>query len=324
MGDVPIYCAHDSADIWAERQFFRVDAAGRAELQAGVPPDYFSATGQLWGNPLYNWEALRADGHRWWLRRVKATLALVDMLRIDHFRGFEAYWAVDKGETTAVKGRWIKGPGQELLDVFRRELGDNLPILAEDLGVITPSVDKLRTDNGLPGMKVLHFAFGDGAEAYLPHTYEPNTVCYVGTHDNDTSVGWYEANSPDYEHMSRDVIDAERDKARRYLGRDGSSMPWDLMRLAFSSVADTAMVPMQDILSLPASCRMNRPGLGEGQWLWRLTPEQLDNAPWGGVRELAYLYGREPEKKARERVRDVAAIAYADLALPGKGARALQ
>ncbi len=317
LGDVPIYCAHDSADIWAEPECFLVDADGQAELQAGVPPDYFSSTGQLWGNPLYNWNAIKKDGYRWWVRRVKAALALVDMLRIDHFRGFEAYWAVDRGEVTAVKGRWIQGPGQELLDVFKKELGDNLPIVAEDLGVITPRVDRLRTDNGLPGMKVLHFAFGDGAEAYLPHTYETNTVCYVGTHDNDTTVGWYEANSPDYEHMSRDVIDAERDKARRYLGRDGASMPWDLMRLAFSSVADTAIVLMQDILSLPNSCRMNRPGMGEGQWRWRLTQEQLDNAPWGGVRELVYLYGREPEKKDREPVEDVRAVKYEDVRISG-------
>ena len=313
LGDVPIYCAHDSADIWAESQFFLVGADGKALLQAGVPPDYFSATGQLWGNPLYNWEAIRANDYRWWVRRVKASLALVDVLRVDHFRGFEAYWAVDRGETTAINGRWIKGPGQELLDVFKKELGDDLPILAEDLGVITPSVDKLRTDNGLPGMKVLHFAFGDGAEAYLPHTYEHNTVCYVGTHDNDTTIGWYEANSADYEHMSREIIDAERDKARRYLGRDGSSMPWDLMRLAFGSIADTAVVSMQDILCLPNSCRMNRPGLGEGQWRWRLLQEQLDNAPWGGVRELVYLFGREPVKKEREPVEDVRAVEYAEV-----------
>ncbi|MCD8139228.1 MAG: 4-alpha-glucanotransferase [Planctomycetaceae bacterium] len=305
MGDVPIYCAHDSADIWGEPEFFMLDDDGRAEFQAGVPPDYFSATGQLWGNPLYNWKAMADDGYRWWVRRVKATLAMVDMLRIDHFRGFQAYWAVDKGEETAIKGRWVEGPGQALFDVFKRELGDNLPILAEDLGVITPAVDRLRVDNGLPGMKVLHFAFSDGAEAYLPHTYESNTVCYVATHDNDTTLGWYQAEGPDYEHMDRGGLEAERDKARRYLGRDGSGMPWDLMRLAFASVADTAMVLMQDILFLDNSCRMNRPGLGENQWRWRLLPDQLRDAPWGGVRELVYLFGREPDKPVKEKVSDV-------------------
>ena len=308
LGDVPIYCAHDSADIWSEPQYFMLDDDGQAEAQAGVPPDYFSATGQLWGNPLYNWKAIREDNYRWWVRRIKANLSLVNVLRVDHFRGFEAFWAVPKGETTAQNGRWVRGPGQALFDVLKQELGDNLPILAEDLGVITPGVDKLRLDNGLPGMKVLHFAFSDGAEAYLPHTYEHNTVCYVGTHDNDTTQSWYQASGPDYEHMSREAIEAERDKARRYLGRDGSDMAWDLMRLAFSSVADTAVVQMQDILCLPNSCRMNRPGHGEGQWRWRLTAEQLENAPWGPVRDLVHLYGREPVKKEREAVKDVEAI----------------
>ncbi len=305
FGDIPIYCAHDSADVWAEPRFFQLDAQGRAELMAGVPPDYFSATGQLWGNPLYDWNVIRADDFRWWLRRIRANLTLVDMLRIDHFRGFQAYWAVDKGETTAIKGRWLAGPGQELFDAFRRELGDHLPIVAEDLGVITPSVDKLRLDNGLPGMKVLHFAFSEGAESYLPHTYEPNTVCYVATHDNDTSRGWYEAMGPDYAHMSREGIERERDRARRYLGRDGSSMPWDLMRLALSSVADTAILLMQDVLNLPNSCRMNRPGLGEHQWQWRLTGDQLAEASRAGLSDMVHLYGRQPIKPAKSVVEDV-------------------
>lgn len=318
MGDVPIYCAHDSADIWAGREYFLVDADGQAELQAGVPPDYFSATGQLWGNPLYNWDKLAAEDYAWWVDRIKSTLELVDMLRIDHFRGFEAYWAVDKGETTAINGRWIQGPGQPLFDAFKKVLGDNLPILAEDLGVITPAVDRLRTGNGLPGMKVLHFAFSDGAESYLPHTYEPNTVCYVATHDNDTTRGWYAADGVDYEHMDRGQLEAERDKARRYLGRDGSSMPWDLMRMAFSSVANTAMVLMQDVLDLPNSCRMNRPGLGEGQWRWRLTDQQLADAPWGGVRDLVYLYDREPVKKEREVIEDVRSVPLKSVNLGGK------
>lgn len=302
LGDVPIYCAHDSADVWAHPEYFQLDEEGGAKLMAGVPPDYFSATGQLWGNPVYNWKALKKDGYMWWVRRLKATLSMVDMLRIDHFRGFQAYWAVDKGETTAINGRWIKGPGQALFDVFRRELGDNLPILAEDLGVITPGVDKLRTDNGLPGMRVLQFAFADGAESYLPHMYDRNTVCYAGTHDNDTTRGWYEAQGPDY--ANRD-LGAEHDKARRYLGRDGSDMPWDLMRLAFSSVADTAIVLMQDVLALPNGARMNRPGQGKGQWRWRMTGDQLTNAPWGPLRDMVWLYGRQPVKTPLAQTPDV-------------------
>ncbi len=305
LGDIPIYCAHDSADVWAAPEYFQLDDDGKAELMAGVPPDYFSSTGQLWGNPLYDWNRLEKENFAWWVKRIKASLTMVDMLRIDHFRGFQAYWAVGKGETTAVNGKWILGPGQKLFDVFKKELGEKLPILAEDLGVITPKVDKLRLDNGLPGMKVLHFAFSDGAEAYLPHTYDRNTVCYVATHDNDTTKGWYEAQGPDYEHMSREALDAERDKARRYLGRDGSDMPWDLMRLAFSSVADTAMVLMQDVLNLPNSCRMNRPGHGENQWRWRLTGDQLANAPSQGLCDLVYLYGREPVKRTPDVIGDV-------------------
>ncbi len=308
MGDVPIYCAHDSADVWASPEFFQLDADGSAALMAGVPPDYFSPTGQLWGNPLYDWKALEADSFKWWIKRIKQNLNLVDMLRIDHFRGFQAYWAVKKGETTAMNGKWVLGPGQKFFIALKAALGDNLPIVAEDLGVITPAVDQLRHDNGLPGMKVLHFAFSDGAESYLPYSYNANTVCYVATHDNDTTRGWYEATGPDYEHMSRESLDYERDKARRYLGRDGNDMPWDLMRLALSSVANTAILLMQDVLNLPNSCRLNRPGLGEGQWLWRLTDGQIDEASWGGLRDMIYLYGREPEKKDKEKIEDVDAV----------------
>lgn len=305
MGDVPIYCAHDSADVWAAPEFFQLDKDGSAAFMAGVPPDYFSPTGQLWGNPLYDWNRLAADSYRWWLKRIKAALALVDMLRIDHFRGFEAYWAVAKGEETAVNGRWVRGPGERFFAALKRELGDDLPIVAEDLGVITPGVDKLRLDNGLPGMKVLHFAFAEGAGAYLPHNYERNCVCYVATHDNDTTKGWYDAEGGDYAHMSAEVLAVERDRARRYLGSDGSSMPWDLMRLALGSVADTAMLLMQDVLNLPNSCRMNRPGLGEGQWRWRLTREQLDGASWSGLADMIALYDRQPVKREKETVEDV-------------------
>ena len=304
FGDMPIYCAHDSADVWSEPEFFQLDADGNAKFMAGVPPDYFSANGQLWGNPLYDWNAMREDGFRWWRRRLRASLGLADMLRIDHFRGFEAYWAVPKGEVTAINGKWLKGPGQAIFDALREEVGENLPIVAEDLGVITPRVDKLRLDNGFPGMKVLHFAFG-GGDAYLPHAYDPNTVCYVATHDNDTTRGWYEAEGPDYLHLSWEDIEAERDRARRYLGRDGSGIAWDLMRLALSSVADTAIITMQDVLDLPNSCRMNRPGLGDGQWRWRLTADGLARANRSGLRDMIELYGRQPEKAPRETARDV-------------------
>jgi 4-alpha-glucanotransferase len=305
MGDVPIYCAHDSADVWASREFFQLEPGGSASAMAGVPPDYFSDTGQLWGNPLYDWDSLEKDNYRWWLKRINATLKMVDQIRIDHFRGFEAYWAVAQGETTAVNGRWRPGPGQKFFSVLRQSLGDNLPIVAEDLGVITPRVDALRQANGLPGMKVLHFAFGGGSDLYLPHTYTHNTVCYSATHDNDTSRGWYDAIGPDYAHMTPSVIEAERDRARRYLGCDGSDIAWNLIRLALSSVADTAIIPMQDVLNLPNTCRMNRPGLGEGQWLWRLTREQLTDAPWGSLSDLVYLYSRQPVKPATDPVLDV-------------------
>ena len=307
FGDVPIYCAHDSADVWSEPGFFQLDSGGGAKLMAGVPPDYFSSNGQLWGNPLYDWKAMEKDGYRWWRRRIRAALALVDMLRIDDFRGFEAYWAVPKGEVPAINGKWLKGPGQKIFDALREELGDSLPIVAEDLGVITPRVDRLRLDNGLPGMKVLHFAFG-GGDSYLPHAYEANTVCYVATHDNDTTRGWYEAQGPDYLHLAWEEIEAERDRARRYLGRDGSGIAWDLMRLALSSVADTAIITMQDILDLPNSCRMNRPGLGEGQWRWRLTADGLASANRAGLRDMIELYGRQPVKAAREAAKDVETV----------------
>ncbi|MDR1518846.1 MAG: 4-alpha-glucanotransferase [Planctomycetota bacterium] len=307
FGDIPIYCAHDSVDVWANPSLFRLDANGGVELMAGVPPDYFSATGQLWGNPVYDWKAMRGNGFLWWRRRLRASLSLVDMLRVDHFRGFEAYWAVPSGETTAINGKWIKGPGQELFDAFRKDFGDRLPIVAEDLGVITPAVEKLRLDNRLPGMKVLHFAFCDGAEAYLPHTYVPNTVCYVATHDNNTTRGWYEAAGPEYANASPEDVWRERDRARRYLGRDGSGMAWDMMRLAMSSVADTAMLIMQDVLNLPNSCRLNQPGLGRGQWRWRLTADDLARANRSGLRDMAELYGRQPIKPERKAAEDVEA-----------------
>lgn len=294
MGDVPIYVAHDSADVWAAPQYFKLDKKGRALSVAGVPPDYFSETGQLWGNPIFRWDAIKADGYRWWLDRIERTLALVDLLRIDHFRGFAAYWEVPAGEKTAINGTWIDGPRDDFFQAIQNKLGD-LPIIAEDLGVITEDVDALRLGRGIPGMKVLQFAFCDGAENYLPHNYETNCVVYTGTHDNDTTRGWYEGSGPDYAHYDSEALGREHDKARRYLGVDGGNIAHDLMRLALRSVADTAIVPLQDILNLDNEARMNRPGAADGQWRWRVTDRQLADTPVGFVRDMVYLYGREPQ-----------------------------
>jgi 4-alpha-glucanotransferase len=287
IGDLPIFVAYDSADVWANQGLFQLDENGEPVAVAGVPPDYFSATGQLWGNPLYDWPRHREQGYRWWIQRVRASLGRVDLLRLDHFRGFEAYWRVPAGETTAVKGRWTKGPGPELLTALRDSLGDlpspaGLPIIAEDLGVITPPVVRLRKRFGLPGMKVLQFAFDEEFDNdYLPHTYEPNCVVYTGTHDNDTTTGWYAAASEEI-----------RDKVRRYLGRDGHDIAWDLVRLAFASVAAMAVVPVQDLLRLGSEARMNYPSRAEGNWQWRVRPGALGQEIAGRLHELAGLYDR--------------------------------
>jgi 4-alpha-glucanotransferase len=294
IGDVPIFVAGDSADVWANQELFQLDENGRPLAVAGVPPDYFSATGQLWGNPLYDWPRHREEGYCWWIRRVHSALQRVDLLRLDHFRGFEAYWRVQAGETTAVKGRWVKGPGAELLTALRRGLAGgssaarsarsagSLPIIAEDLGVITPAVERLRLRFGLPGMKVLQFAFDEAFDnPYLPHHHEPNCVVYTGTHDNDTTTGWYAAAS-----------DEVRDRLRRYLGRDGHDIAWDLIRAVMASVARTALVPVQDLLHLGSEARMNFPSRAEGNWQWRLRPGQLGPEIAVRLRELASLYDR--------------------------------
>jgi 4-alpha-glucanotransferase len=287
IGDIPIFVAYDSADVWAHQELFLLTPEGEPEVVAGVPPDYFSATGQLWGNPLYRWERLRAEGYRWWLDRVRATLRLVDLARLDHFRGFQASWQVPAGSPTAERGRWVKGPGAELLQALQRELGA-LPIIAEDLGVITRPVERLRDRFGLPGMKVLQFAFdGESANPFLPHNYSPGCVVYTGTHDNDTSLGWYQKESEEV-----------RDQVRRYLARDGHDISWDLVRLAYSSVAGMAVVPLQDLMKLASEGRMNFPSRAEGNWRWRFTRRMLNGEICGRLRELALLYGRtEPAEK---------------------------
>lgn len=282
IGDAPIFVAGDSADVWANPHLFLLDSARRPTVVAGVPPDYFSATGQLWGNPLYDWRAARADGFRWWCARVQATLRQVDVVRLDHFRGFAAAWHIPAGAATAERGEWVPGPGADLFDHLQRAL-NGLPLIAEDLGLITADVDQLRKQFGLPGMRVLQFAFSDEQNVYLPHNFdESNTAVYTGTHDNDTTRGWFAA-----------APEKERDFVRRYLGRDGSDIAWDLIRLAWSSVADLAIAPLQDMLDLGTEARMNTPGKAEKNWSWRLQ-EQLTEPILNRLTELTTLYGRAP------------------------------
>ncbi|MDZ7800007.1 MAG: 4-alpha-glucanotransferase [Trueperaceae bacterium] len=281
IGDIPIFVAYDSADTWAQRDAFFLDEQGAPTVVAGVPPDYFSDTGQRWGNPLYRWEAMADAGFPWWIRRFRATLDYFDLIRVDHFRGFEAYWEIPAREPTAVNGRWVQGPGQPLFDALRDALGE-LPILAEDLGVITPGVEELRDANGFPGMKVLQFAFAAGAsDPYLPHNYPRNCLVYTGTHDNDTTRGWYAA-----------APEAERDHVRRYLGRADHEAPFELIRAAQASVADLAVFPLQDALGLGSEARMNTPGRAEGNWSWRFAWEQLPAELVARLRDMATLYGR--------------------------------
>jgi 4-alpha-glucanotransferase len=288
IGDLPIFVAFDSADVWAHQELFRLTPAGEPEVVAGVPPDYFSSTGQLWGNPIYDWKRLAADGYRWWLERIRAALARVDLVRLDHFRGFQACWEVKAGRPTAERGRWAKGPGAELLAAAAAEVGQ-LPFIAEDLGVITPAVERLRDRFKLPGMKVLQFAFdGDPRNAFLPHNFHRDCVVYTGTHDNDTTLGWYRAES-----------EKARDQVRRYLARDGHDITWDLVRLAYASVAAMAVVPLQDLMKLGSEARMNYPSRAQGNWQWRFTAPMLSAEISGRLRELALLYGRCPPEHGK-------------------------
>jgi 4-alpha-glucanotransferase len=283
VGDLPIFVSADSADVWANPDLFLLDDERRPTVVAGVPPDYFSATGQLWGNPLYNWERLRQTGYAWWLARVRAVLEQVDVVRIDHFRGFEAYWEVPAGEPTAQNGRWVKAPGADLFERLRVAMG-GLPLLAEDLGLITPEVDELRERFHLPGMRILQFAFGGGPDnRYLPHHYVRNTVVYTGTHDNDTTAGWF-ANMPEH----------ERNFVRRYLPMTNDNPAWDFLRVAWSSVADYALAPLQDVLGLGNEARMNLPGRADGNWGWRFSSEMLSDHVLGRLAELTELYSRQP------------------------------
>ncbi|MEG4580845.1 4-alpha-glucanotransferase [Microcoleus sp. MON1_C5] len=287
IGDIPIYVAHDSADVWSHPEIFCLDeATGEAALMAGVPPDYFSNTGQLWGNPVYNWEKLQANNFEWWVQRFEAIFSYVDVTRIDHFRGFEAYWAVKRGQETAMYGEWIKAPGTALLDVINEKFG-NLPIIAEDLGVITPEVEALRDRFEFPGMKILQFAFGAGSEdPFWPFNYDRNCVVYTGTHDNDTTVGWF-----------NQLQDYQREEVYRYLGCiDPQGIHWSLIRMGWMSVANMAIVPYQDLLGLDTDARMNFPGKAEGNWGWRYRPEALNGEVRDRLKTMTYISGRAPNK----------------------------
>ncbi len=285
VGDLPIFVARDSADVWAARQLFQLDADGTPTVVAGVPPDYFSETGQLWGNPLYAWEAHAADGFAWWIARLRAAFARYDCVRIDHFIGFTRYWAVPAGETTAMHGEWRPSPGAAVLAAARAALGE-LAIIAEDLGSLTPQVDALRRDFALPGMQVLQFAFdSDASNRYLPHNYEPHCVVYTGTHDNDTTAGWLATAPP-----------AVRTAVQRYTGCREGDLVAALVRLAFASVADTAIIPAQDILGLDRSARMNEPGNPLGNWSWRLRDGELGPVHAEHLAELSATYGRDQKR----------------------------
>lgn len=286
VGDIPIFVAFDSADVWANPDLFFLDEAGEPTVVAGVPPDYFSETGQRWGNPLYRWQKMADQGYAWWTERLRMCFTQADIVRIDHFRGFDAYWEIPASEPTAIKGRWVKGPGEKFFTAMQQKLGE-LPLIAEDLGVITPEVNALRDQFDFPGMKVLQFAFGGERNSqFLPHTFEHNCVVYTGTHDNETTLGWY-----------RNASEDERDHVRRYASVDGHDISWDLIRLAWMSVANTAVTPLQDLMGLGNEARMNFPGKVGGFWRWRYLPHQLTSHIGTRLREYTELYGRVPAEQ---------------------------
>jgi 4-alpha-glucanotransferase len=281
IGDIPIFVALDSCDVWSDQDKFKLNSDGTAKVVAGVPPDYFSKTGQLWGNPIYDWDAMRTDGFRWWTDRFRAMLKMVDIVRVDHFRGFAAAWEVPGGDATAEHGQWVPAAGMEIFDTLKLELGE-LPIIAEDLGVVTPEVEELRDRFGFPGMRILQYAFSGDAENHdLPHNYVHNCVAYTGTHDNDTAAGWW-----------RSVAAGEREYCRKYLDTYGGETNWDMVRAIWMSVADTAIVPVQDVLGLGSDARMNTPATNSGNWSWRMSQGSLTDEMAARLRELTETYGR--------------------------------
>lgn len=282
IGDIPIFVAWDSVDVWTHKKLFLLDDEGYPTVVAGVPPDYFSATGQLWGNPLYNWKEHKRTAYKWWFARIRHQLTLTDFLRIDHFRGFDKFWAVPYGEENAINGKWVTAPGENFFTTLEATLGYHMPIIAEDLGEIDKSVIELRDRFGFPGMKILQFAFENPNEnSFLPHNHIRNCVCYTGTHDNDTTLGWY-----------KHAYEASRDKLRRYYSTDASDVCWVFIRACFGSVANMAIVPMQDVLELDSWARFNTPGVGTGNWSWRYKQEALTDHLANRLYETAKMYGR--------------------------------
>ena len=282
IGDIPIFVAADSSDAWANPEIFLFDEERKPVKVAGVPPDYFSATGQLWGNPLYNWQKLKETNYSWWVERVRANLSTCDIIRIDHFRGFEAYWAVPYGDDTAINGQWEPGPGIDLFNAIKSQLGE-LPIIAEDLGLMTQGVIDLREATGFPGMKILGFAFDSGEENdYLPHTYTKNCVVYTGTHDNDTLIGWFQKAKEEDRQFARDYLNSRSD----------DEIHWDAIRGAWSSVASMAISPVQDFLGLGSEARINTPGVAAGNWQWRLRHEVLTDELAERIAKLTRVYSR--------------------------------
>ena len=292
IGDMPIFVAHDSADVWSRPELFKLDETGRPTVVAGVPPDAFSETGQLWGNPIYNWKRIREDGFEWWVARVRETLKIVDVVRLDHFRGFASFWEVPAKHETAERGRWTQAPGRELFNALRLALGSNLPIIAEDLGTITPDVHALRDEFGFPGMRVLQFAFGgDPHDTHLPHEYTRGTVAYTGTHDNDTVVGWFDARD-DETAADDEGLKRERANCLKYLGTQGKEINWDFIRAAEMSVADISIAQLQDVLGLGTDARMNTPASAEGNWGWRFQEGALTDELRDRLKEMTAMYGR--------------------------------
>lgn len=297
MGDLPLFIAHDSADAWANPDQFFLDEHGNPTVVAGVPPDYFSATGQRWGNPLYRWEKMETEGFAWWMKRLRGLLKLVDIIRIDHFRGLESYWEIPADEPTAINGKWIKAPGDAFFRKIQDELG-HLPLIAEDLGLITQAVTDLRERFAIPGMKVLQFAFGEKTDhAFLPHNYETNTVVYTGTHDNETIAGWYHNRGKSEDENQR----REFQFATQYANvQNPQEAHWDFIRLAWASVANTALIPIQDVLGVGDVGRMNMPGREGGNWQWRYRREHLTPEHANRLRHLTELYGRAPDSPQPE------------------------
>lgn len=281
MGDMPIFVAHDSADVWVSPQYFQLDASGHPLFVAGVPPDYFSTTGQLWGNPVYDWRQMREDGFAWWVERFRSQLELFDLLRLDHFRGYESYWSIPADSEDATTGHWVEIPGADLFEVLYHSFG-RLPLIAEDLGYITAEVEELKGKLGLPGMRVLQFAFdGDTRNLHLPHNHEAHSVVYTGTHDNSTTLGWFSQLAPE-----------EQERICEYLGNTSDPMPQALVRAAMASIARLVVLPLQDVMALGDAHRMNTPGTARGNWMWRFDWSDLPYGTADWLRHLASVYGR--------------------------------